>query len=108
MFWLCANYKSLDAKNVSKMVIIKVQQMRCTIFFHNMVPPTSIEKKKMGEYFFCGYKSCGIGSMEWHVEFEHAHILAPYFMNLHVVSENMPSSQGQNDGNGTRTQLLHI
>jgi hypothetical protein len=46
--------------------------------------------------------------MKSHLEFEYAHILAAYFMNLPVASENMPSSQGQSDGNGMGTQLLHI
>ncbi len=103
-----SNYRSLDVKNVLKMVIIKVQQMRCTICFHNMVPVTLIEKKKNGENKICWYKSCGIGYMKSHLEFEYAHILAAYFMNLPVASENMPSSQGQSDGNGMGTQLLHI
>jgi len=53
-FWNAWNYKSSfwalfvvnDGENLKNE---KVQQMSCTIFFPNTVPPTLIENKKKGE-----------------------------------------------------------
>jgi hypothetical protein len=53
-FWNAWNYKSSfwalfvvnDGENLKS---DKMQQMRCTSFFPNMLPPTLIEKKKKGK-----------------------------------------------------------
>jgi len=53
-FWNVWNYKSsflalFVVNDGENFLSDKMQQMRCTSFFPNMVPPTLIEKKNKGK-----------------------------------------------------------
>jgi hypothetical protein len=53
-FWIAWNHKSsfkalFVVNDIENLKSDKVQQVKCTSFFLNMIPPTLIEKKKKGK-----------------------------------------------------------
>jgi hypothetical protein len=81
----------------------KVQQLKCSICFPNVVPTTLIKKKTRGKKGIITYnKGYGTDSIKQHVDFEHPN-LAIYIQRLAFIS--ILGSQSKGDGEGVA--ILH-
>ncbi len=83
--------------------VVKVQQLKCSICFPNVVLATLIKEKTKGKKGIITYnKGCGIDYIKWHVDFEHPNL------TIHIQKLASISILGlQPKGDGEGVAILH-